>query len=308
MPARGLVITNLRPWISSSVARRSSASQKWRPLPGLATAAATRAFQPHVARLPAQQPDREHRPDSDQKHDDESPLVQRDPFFIDSLYRRLKNPKRSKGYEGNHFTPKDKKKPFSPQPSASCNDHAVKGKLPKQNLDWRARETKELEEYLQHVAHTSPSVTRVHALLRELVVRRAVKPTVSHYEALILSNCDAGRGSIQAVKAVLQEMERENIATGTAIFEAVLKVDPRQTWVRRFERLTVCRSSPCTRTTSSVRQSLTLWPPSGCRSRRRWNILSLLATSAKGNWSLLYKASKRCSNERLPSASGSTAS
>jgi hypothetical protein len=231
MPARRLIITTLRHWTGSSVAHCSSTSQKWRPLPGWSIVVATRAFQSNVVHRSAQQQDREHRPDSDQKYDGVPPLVQRDSSFTDSLYRRLKNPKRSKGYEGNNFTPKNKK-PFSPKPSAGSNDHAVERKSPKRKPDWRARETKELEEYLQHVAHTSPSVKRVHALLRELIVRRSVKPTVSHYEALILSNCDAERGSAPAVKAVLQEMERENIAIGTAIFEAVLKVDPRQTCVR----------------------------------------------------------------------------
>jgi hypothetical protein len=58
-----------------------------------------------------------------------------------------------------------------------------------------------------------------------LTVHRSVKPTVSHYEALILSNCDAELGSINTIKAVLQEMEREQLAIGTSIYEAVLKVD-----------------------------------------------------------------------------------
>ena len=75
------------------------------------------------------------------------------------------------------------------------------------------------------IAHNSPSVRRAYNLLRVLTVHRSVKPTVAHYEALILSNCDAELGSAKAVRAVLHEMEREHIAIGTSIYEAVLKVD-----------------------------------------------------------------------------------
>jgi hypothetical protein len=284
MPARRLINTALRQWTSSSVAHRSSTLQKWCPVPRASPAAATRACQVYVAHLTTQHQYQKRRLGFDQEDGGEPPLAQREPSVDESLHRRLKNPKRSKGYEGNHFTPKDKKKTFTPELLKGSNDHSTDLSSPKSKAYWEVKETKELEDHLQCIARYSPSVNRVYRLLRALIVHRSGKPTVSHYEALILSNCDAELGSTQAVKAVLQEMEREQIAIGTSIYEAVLKVDLPQPRVKQAEGLTaVYRSSPCTLTTSSARQSSTPWPNSGYRLHLQWNISSLLGTFATGN-------------------------
>lgn len=207
MPARRLIVSIPRPWISLSGARRSSTLQKWRPSQQVSQVVKTRAFHSDLALFTTPQQYRERRFDFDQDDDEEPSLTQREASTTNSLHQRLRFPKRSKGHEGNNVTRK--------------GDNAVD---PKSRPNWKAKETKELEIHLQRVAHNFPSVGIVHNLLRVLTVHRSVKPTVSHYEALILSNCDAELGSTKAVKAILQEMEREHVAMGTSIYEAVLKV------------------------------------------------------------------------------------
>jgi hypothetical protein len=225
MPARRLVHSILRQWVNTPVANRVPTPTKQRPLLRWSHIQ-SRASNSDATLSTTQQQDRAHRRHFDQENDREPPLVQRQPSTTDSLHQRLRYPRRSQGYEGNNATPKrHKTKINAPESSESSMEHAITPSLSKEKPNRKFTETKELERRLQQIAHHTPSVRSVSNLLRVLTVHRSVKPTASHYEALILSNCDAELGSISAVKAVLQEMEREHLAIGTSIYEAVLKVD-----------------------------------------------------------------------------------
>jgi hypothetical protein len=225
MLARRLTNTIPRQWINSSVAHRFSNLQNCRPPLRVSQVVDKRPFHSDAAPFTSQQQCPERRPAFDQEEDGEPPSAPRERSVTDSLYRRMKYPTRRKGYEGNNVTPKaHKNKLISAELSGGSTAARVDLNLSKEISNWRIKETKDLEAELQHVAHNSPSVKKIYNLLKVLIVHRSVKPTVVHYEALILSNCDAELGSTKAVKAVLQEMEREKIAVGTSIYEAVLKV------------------------------------------------------------------------------------
>jgi len=225
MPASRPTHSILRQWVNASVANWFPTPTKRRPLPRWSHLQ-TRAFQSDTALSTTQQQDPECRRHFDQEDDKEPPLARREPSTTDSLHQRLRYPRRSQGYEGNNVTPKRHKNKINvPELSEGSKEHAMTPSSSKEKPNRKFTETKELEKRLQQIAHHSPSVRSVGNLLRVLTVHRSVKPTVSHYEALILSNCDAELGSVNAVKAVLQEMEREHIAIGTSIYEAVLKVD-----------------------------------------------------------------------------------
>jgi hypothetical protein len=257
MPARRLANTILRQWINSAAAYRLSTFRRCHPPSRLSQIVEKRAFHSGAALFTTHQQYRERAPEFDQEHDEEPPLAQLERSSTDSLYRRLKHPKRRKGYEGNNVTPEaDRNKLKSAESSEGSIGDSVDTNSSKEIPNWKIKETKDLEAELHHVAHNSPSVKKVYNLLKVLIVHRSVKPTVFHYEALILSNCDAELGSPEAVKAVLQEMEREGIAVGTSIYEAVLKVClPQCCETRNARELTVCRFSPCILTMSSARQS-----------------------------------------------------
>ena len=224
MPTRRLIPSILRQWINSALAYPSSTPQKWDHPLRLSQGFDTRAFHSLAASLATQNANAERRLELNQDDDGEPPLAQREPSLSHSLQQRLrdpKRPKRRKDYEANNVIPKHDKNKIA---SEGASEQTFDQSLSKGKPVWRAMQTSELEVQLQRVAHHFPSVRRVHNLLRVLIVHRSVKPTVSHYEALILANCDAELGSVKAVKAVLQEMERENIAIGMSIYEAVLKV------------------------------------------------------------------------------------
>ena len=100
--------------------------------------------------------------------------------------------------------------------SSSAERH-VSGKV-------RAATREHLEKEMELIVQHSPSVRYIYSVLQEMVVARSIKPTASHYEKLILSQCQPGQGSIEPVKAALEEMEKEHIAIGSSIYMAVLKV------------------------------------------------------------------------------------
>lgn len=224
MPASRLTHSILRQWVNAPVANRFPTPTKQQPLLRWSHIQ-TRASHSDAAVSTNQQQDRGHRRHFDQEDDKEPQLARREPSTTDSLHQRLRYPRRSQGYEGNNVTPKrHKNKINAPESSEGSKEHAITPSSSKGKPKRKFTETKELEKRLRQIAHHSPSVRSVSNLLRVLTVHRSIKPTASHYEALILSNCDAELGSISAVKAVLQEMEREHLAIGPSIYEAVLKV------------------------------------------------------------------------------------
>jgi hypothetical protein len=225
MPASRLTHSILRQWVNTAVANRFPTPTKQRPsLRWLHIR--TRASHSDAALSTTQLQDQGRRRRFDQEDDKEPQLARRESSTTDSLHQRLRYPRRSQGYEGNNVTPKrHKSKINAPESLEGSKEHAITPSSSKGKPRQKFIETKVLEKRLQQIAHHSPSVRSVSNLLRVLTVHRSVKPTASHYEALILSNCDAELGSINAVKAVLQEMEREHLAIGTSIYEAVLKVN-----------------------------------------------------------------------------------
>lgn len=61
-------------------------------------------------------------------------------------------------------------------------------------------------------------------LLRALIRDRSTKPTARHYKALIIANTDTVRGSPDAVRSLLAEMESNDIAVDSGTLHAALRV------------------------------------------------------------------------------------
>lgn len=85
-------------------------------------------------------------------------------------------------------------------------------------------DTEVLEGELRWVSRTAPHPKTMGNLLQILIGQRKVKPTPEHYEALILGNCFPELGSVDSVKTILQEMEREDIPFEPLVLFAVLMV------------------------------------------------------------------------------------
>ena len=81
-----------------------------------------------------------------------------------------------------------------------------------------------LLKQLQQAAVKKPDAKATNKHLRKIILEEHVRPEVSHYEALVLSNCDSKNGSINTIEAVLQEMEEQKIEVGSAVYIACLKV------------------------------------------------------------------------------------
>ena len=82
----------------------------------------------------------------------------------------------------------------------------------------------EVEEHLRRFALYKPDVQGTERMLKVLIRDRGVAPQPHHYENQLLSNADSWRGSASAVRAILEEMEKEKIGIGVPILRAVLKV------------------------------------------------------------------------------------
>ncbi|OAP55371.1 hypothetical protein AYL99_10344 [Fonsecaea erecta] len=95
---------------------------------------------------------------------------------------------------------------------------------PKKTLIRSALPTAVLEAELRWIARNAPHPRAVHNILNILVEERKIKPTLDHYEALILGQCFPEYGSIENVKSILQEMERENVPLEVPILLAALTV------------------------------------------------------------------------------------
>ena len=91
-------------------------------------------------------------------------------------------------------------------------------KIPTRN----ALSTEALEAELRWVAINAPAPRAVGNILRILIEERGIKPTPSHYEALILGQCHPEFGSIQNVKTILQGLEQEGIPLEAPILFAAL--------------------------------------------------------------------------------------
>ncbi len=84
--------------------------------------------------------------------------------------------------------------------------------------------TELLEAELRWVARNAPAPRAVGNILRILIQERGIKPTPSHYEALILGQCHPEFGSVENVKITLQGLEQEGIPLEAPILFAALTV------------------------------------------------------------------------------------
>ena len=81
-----------------------------------------------------------------------------------------------------------------------------------------------LEEELHWLAHKAPHPMSIHNILTILIKDRKIKPTAGHYEALILGNCYPEYGSVENVKTILRDLEREGTPLDPLCYFAILKV------------------------------------------------------------------------------------
>ena len=81
-----------------------------------------------------------------------------------------------------------------------------------------------LEAELHWLAHKAPHPMSIHNILTILIQDRKIKPTAVHYEALILGNCYPEYGSVENVKTILRDLEREDVPLDPLQYFAVLKV------------------------------------------------------------------------------------
>ncbi|KIW93539.1 uncharacterized protein Z519_06144 [Cladophialophora bantiana CBS 173.52] len=95
---------------------------------------------------------------------------------------------------------------------------------PKKTLIRSALTTAVLEAELRWIAKNTPHARAVRNILKILIQDRKIRPAPDHYEALILGQCFPEYGSVDNVKLILQEMEREGIPLEVPILLAVLTV------------------------------------------------------------------------------------
>ena len=91
-------------------------------------------------------------------------------------------------------------------------------------LDRESASSQTLEDELRWIARTRPDPKPIQDILRLLIKDRKINPDPRHYEALILGNCSAELGSVDNVKSIMEEMEREGVAISPSIHYAVLTV------------------------------------------------------------------------------------
>ncbi|KAL5363499.1 hypothetical protein BJX96DRAFT_119446 [Aspergillus floccosus] len=83
--------------------------------------------------------------------------------------------------------------------------------------------TSVLETKLQELSTNEPRVVSATQILRILIRDRHMRPEVRHYRALILANSDPERGSPDAVRRLLAEMEENGIPADSGTLHAALQ-------------------------------------------------------------------------------------
>ena len=94
----------------------------------------------------------------------------------------------------------------------------------KPSLRRRQSSTGILEAELRFFVERQVGPRTVLAILEILIQDRKVKPSTSHYESLILAQCSPEFGSVDNLKAILGQMERDEVAIETSILLALLTV------------------------------------------------------------------------------------
>lgn len=84
--------------------------------------------------------------------------------------------------------------------------------------------TANLESKLKELSPRGPRIHSTMQILHTLVRMRHVRPGVRHYRALILANVDPERGSPDALRGLLKEMEKNGIPADSGTLHAALQV------------------------------------------------------------------------------------
>ncbi|GAQ34730.1 hypothetical protein AtubIFM55763_001624 [Aspergillus tubingensis] len=133
----------------------------------------------------------------------------------------------------NSSSPSDQQ-PFDPD-DAGAQDNVRPGDLlsPMERLTkpppgvpkyFKHLPSQRLENRLQERVARYPRVLSATQILRVLIRDRHVRPEMRHYRGLILANSDPERGSPQAVRALLKEMEENGIPADSGTLHAALQV------------------------------------------------------------------------------------
>ncbi|KIW74295.1 hypothetical protein Z517_12235 [Fonsecaea pedrosoi CBS 271.37] len=146
---------------------------------------------------------------SGSQHGHEKPRYPQRPYM-----RRLRKPKRFRQLLSEART-------SGAESTTSIDSNSGR---PKKMLNRNALSTAVLEAELRWIAKNTPHPRAVRNILQILIQERRIKPTPEHYEALILGQCFPEYGSIENVKLILQEMERESVPLEMPILLAVLTV------------------------------------------------------------------------------------
>jgi hypothetical protein len=84
--------------------------------------------------------------------------------------------------------------------------------------------TKVLEDEVIWMARNTPIPRKIATVLTQLIEERKVRPRPDHYESVILAQCHSEFGSIENVKAVLEQMQTNGFTIEANIWLAVLTV------------------------------------------------------------------------------------
>ncbi|KAJ6135573.1 hypothetical protein N7512_000733 [Penicillium capsulatum] len=77
---------------------------------------------------------------------------------------------------------------------------------------------------LRNVTAKSPNIRSTTQILRTLIRDRHIRPTARHYKALILAHSDNERGLPEAVRNLLEEMEKNGVTADSGTLHAALQV------------------------------------------------------------------------------------
>ncbi|KAI9646443.1 hypothetical protein NHQ30_004435 [Ciborinia camelliae] len=82
----------------------------------------------------------------------------------------------------------------------------------------------EIHERLRQLKTEEGAYTQVAEVVEYLVKVRQEKPALIHYDALIAANADAENGSVEVVRALLEEMKGLRIGADSGFYHTVLQV------------------------------------------------------------------------------------
>ena len=223
MPAGRLISIAIRRTAIRTVAHQSLAARGWFPCPRVLHCSQQKSRYANFVPSNARKDDQEPQDELDGDGPGSAEARREHELTVDTLYQRLRHPRRKKGHDGINI----RLVPGKPQKEGRTGvdgSAVVSARSKGQKLPWWKADTGVVERKLSTYAHNAPSVRKIQPMLKTLISSRSVKPTTSHYETAVLANCDPQLGSVKIMESVLEEMERENISIGLSVYVAALKV------------------------------------------------------------------------------------